>query len=82
MQKTINGWAWFSDHRQHFGIVIITNEVEEQKAYIGNLKGNDNCFEDLQFIVDRGAKFPLEAAEIAIRQKGTWKDILYKELMP
>jgi N-acetylmuramoyl-L-alanine amidase len=81
-ERTINAWAWFTDRRNTFGIVIITNEARERKAFIGHLKGNDNCFEDLKFIADNGAKFSLSAAEIAVREQGTVRDVLYKDLMP
>jgi len=81
-ERTVNAWAWYTDRRNTFGVVICTNEAGERKAYIGHLKGNDNSFEDLKHIVDTGAKFSLAAAEIAVREQGTVRDVLYKDLMP
>lgn len=58
---------WFTEMGSvnPIGIVIIQNEIGEEKAYIGTGSGH-NEEDDAKKIAEQGAKFPLNAAKLLI----------------
>jgi len=60
----LKGHIWFSG-RATIGIVLIENEMGEEKAYIGVGGGYDEEA-DLKLIMEWGTTFPLDAAKILI----------------
>ena len=68
MRKAISV-TWFNHLSYNFGIVITENSIGENKAWIGIGIGNDEI-EDIIKIANYGAKFPLEAANILVKERG------------
>jgi len=60
----ILGNYWFNPgaDMKVIGVIKISNEIGEIKYYIGTVEGND-LKEDIQKIVDYGAKFPKELGD-------------------
>jgi len=67
--RTITQVAWFEHGLHSFGIIITEKANEETKAYIGVVAGIDE-HKDMINIAHWGAKFPLQAAEIVMKEKG------------
>lgn len=63
------GYAFYGGIKQ-MCIAIIRNEKGKLKAYLCDTNGEGETA-DLQYTVMLGAKFPLEAAIIAIKENGT-----------
>lgn len=53
---------WFSNNIATVGILLYTDKSGNLRAGISAVKGNDEA-EDIQYIKDYGAKFPLLAAK-------------------
>ena len=68
--KKITHVAWFTDTDCSIGIIIVENDnPEDSKALIGTVDG-DNERKDLLYIAGHGAKFPLAAALITMKNQG------------
>jgi hypothetical protein len=68
-EMKILGSHWFTQMGgQIIGIVIITNDAGETKAYIGTGFGKDQAQDEIR-IASFGAKFPVELAETLITRK-------------
>jgi hypothetical protein len=78
--RKITHVAWFTHVLHTFGIIITEREGEETKAYIGCVAGQDE-FKDMVNIAHWGAKFPIEAANICIAEKGI-KLVTPLEILP
>lgn len=61
MEEILNS-IWFTAGRHLIGIVLIKNNVGEEKAYIGVGDGSDESIDE-QIIADHGAKFPVNVAK-------------------
>ncbi len=70
MKRSVVQVCWFHHGGHHFGIVICKGGDAEPAAYIGVVAGIDEK-KDIINIAQYGAKFPLAAAELAIKEKGS-----------
>ena len=59
-------WTWFSNVKGCIGIVRVQTDDGIQ-AYISAVDGNDE-YSDVQFIMDWGARFPIEAANTIFKK--------------
>jgi hypothetical protein len=67
--RKITHVAWFTKGLHTVGIILTGKKDEEPKAYIGVGVGIDE-HKDMISIAHWGAKFPIEAAAIVIKEKG------------
>lgn len=74
--KTIIGHVW---HHSCIGIVIVKNEMDELRAYIGTTNAGMDAETDLLKIAQYGSKFDLECAEKLIDKHGTKCKIQFDE---
>lgn len=73
MSKPI-GYVWYSA-RSTVGIVLGYNQTEKElRAWIASILGL-NEQDDIQFIMDHGAKFPVIEAQRLIMKSGTICDL-------
>lgn len=78
MRKII-AYAWYEHKGICFGIIITSRVIVEgdkpvKRAFIGIGLGHDEQ-QDLQSIAALGGDFNLQAAEICIKEKGTYCEI-------
>lgn len=76
--KTVTHVCWFTHLNATIGIIIVENAVKEKRSYIGTGIGL-NEFLDMRLIAEHGGKFPLEAAEILMKEKGMKVDYILTE---
>jgi len=55
-------YRWFTG-RDSIGIVLIYDEYDGYKSYIGNCQEGNDEMEDVMYISQYGSKFPIEAAK-------------------
>ena len=59
---TVIGVSWYTSGMMTLGIVIVQTKVGALKSYIGHAPGNSEN-DDIKYIAEWGAKFPLIAAK-------------------
>ena len=78
MKSKITGVAWFTAVNT-IGIITLTNELGENKAYIGEVVGLSEVWDIilLATVKDLGAKFPYNEAKAIIEKQGQKLNIEY-----
>ena len=55
--------TWFTAPKGCIGIVVTKDKYKGEVAYIGQCQEGNTEKEDIQYIINYGAKFPIEAAK-------------------
>lgn len=76
--KTVTHVCWFTHLNSTIGIIIVENAMKELRSYIG-LAISQNEFIDMKMISEYGGKFPLEAAQLLMKEKGQRVDYILTE---
>ena len=76
--KTVTHVCWFTNLNCTIGIIIVENSMKELKSYIG-VAPSQNEFIDMKMIAEYGAKFPIEAAQMLMNEKGQKVDYILTE---